>query len=46
MKDAEDSRERQRGEELYRDHKDGKIKIMTAEETEELVENLKRKWSK
>lgn len=46
MKEAEDSWERQRGEELYRDYKDGKIEIMSAEETEELVQNLKRKWSK
>ena len=46
MKDAEDSWERQRGDELYRDYKDGKIDIMSAEETEELVQNLKREWSK
>ena len=46
MKEAEDSWERQRGEELYRDYKDGKIEIMSADETEELVQNLKRKGSK
>ncbi|MCY3764914.1 MAG: hypothetical protein OXH06_05740 [Gemmatimonadetes bacterium] len=46
MKEAEHTLERQRGEELYRDYKDGKIEIMSAEETEELVQNLKRKWSK
>lgn len=46
MKDAEDSWERQRGDELYRDYMDGKIEIMSDDETEELVRNLKRKWSK
>ena len=46
MKDAEDSWERQRGAELYRDYKDGKIEIMSADETKELVKDLKRKWSK
>jgi hypothetical protein len=42
---ADDSWERQRGAELYRDYKDGKIEIMSAEATEELVQDLKRKWS-
>ena len=46
MKDAEDSWERQRGAELYGDYKDGKIEIMTADETKELVKDLKRKRSK
>ena len=46
MNDAEDSWERQRGDELYRDYKDGKIEIMSADETEELVKDLKRKRSK
>ncbi len=46
MKDAEDSWERQRGAELYRDYKDGKIEIMSADETKELVKDLKRKRSK
>ena len=45
MKDAEDSRECQRGDELFREYKDGKIEIMSADETEELVQDLKRKWS-
>ena len=43
---AEDSWERQRGAELYRDYKDGKIEIMSADETKELVKDLKRKRSK
>ena len=42
---ADDSGERQRGAELYRDYKDGKIEIMSADETKELVQDLKRKWS-
>ena len=46
MKDADDSWERQRGAELYRDYKDGKIEIMSADETEELVQDSKRKRSK
>ncbi len=43
---TDDSWERQRGAELNRDYKDGKIKIMSADETEEFVQDLKRKWSK
>ena len=43
---VDDSWERQRGAELYRDYKDGKIEIMSADETKKLVENLKRKRSK
>ena len=43
---VDDSWERQRGAELYRDYKDGKIEIMSADETKELVKDLKRKRSK
>ena len=46
MKDAEDSWECRRGDELYRDYMDGKIEIMSADETKELVKDLKRKRSK
>ena len=43
---VDDSWERRRGAELYRDYKDGKIEIMSADETKELVNDLKRKRSK
>lgn len=43
---VDDSWERQRGAELYRDYKDRKIEIMSADETKELVKDLKRKRSK
>ena len=43
---VDDTWEQQRGAELYRDYKDGKIEIMSAEETVDLVQDLKRKWSK
>ena len=42
---ADDTWERQRGAELYRDYRAGKIEIMSADETKELVQDLKRKWS-
>ena len=40
---VDDTWAQQRGAELYRDYKDGKIEIMSADETEELVKDLKRK---
>ncbi|MCE2439432.1 MAG: hypothetical protein J4F39_08400 [Candidatus Latescibacteria bacterium] len=43
---VDDAWERQRGAELYRDYKDGKIEIVSADETKELVKDLKRKRSK
>ncbi len=42
---ADESWEHQRGAELYRDYKDGKIEIMSADETKEFVQDLKKKRS-
>ena len=40
-----DAWERVTAEKLYKEYKEGKIKMLSAEETDKVVSDLKRKWS-
>ena len=46
QEDLEDGWERSRAEELTQDLLEGRIKMLTAEETDEAVAALKKKWSR
>ncbi len=46
QEDLEDGWERSRAKELTQDLLEGRIKMLTAEETDEAVAALKKKWSR
>ena len=43
--EEEDEQDRQRAEEIEQDYRDGKIKMLSVEETRQALDRLKRKWN-